>query len=335
MNDHPGLDAMVAEMARQRSDALATLDDPGSAADAIAASARRTGTLLLYAMGGSQHVNRIVAPLYRSLGLDARTMIASAALMAQLPDRARTGLFLSQSGESGEIRALLARPAGAEERFGLTLEPASTLARAVRGAIIAHGGTERAFAATRSIVLSLAMHGAVLERLGELQPGLRKVLARAGAADMREAAAVLAGCDAYVVAGWHAMHGTAESAALSLMELARLPAIGFEGGQFRHGPFELLRPGIGVILLRSAGPDAALVPPTAAAVARTGATLVVVDASDAAPVAEGVRVPLAPGAGLAAATDMVLAFQDLNIAMARATIPQGIGTPRYTTKVTE
>ncbi|TCP34018.1 aminotransferase [Sphingomonas sp. BK235] len=335
MTDHPGLEAMLAEMARQRGDALATLDDPGPAAAAIAESARRTGTLLLYAMGGSQHVNRIVAPLYRALGLDARTMIASAALMAPLPDRARTALFLSQSGESGEIRALLARAAGAEERFALTLEPASTLARAVRAAIVATGGTEHAFAATRSIVLSLAMHGAVLERLGAPQPGLRAVLAAGAVADMRAAAAALAGCDAYVVAGWHAMHGTAESAALSLMELARLPAIGFEGGQFRHGPFELLRPGIGVILLRSAGPDAALVPPTAAAVARTGATLVVVDASGAAPVAEGVRVTLAPGAGLAAATDMVLAFQELNIAMARASIAQGIGTPRYTTKVTE
>lgn len=335
MRDHPGLDAMLAEMARQRDDALATLKAPGPAADAIAESVRRTRSLLLYAMGGSQHVNRIAAPLYRDLGVDARTMIASAALNAPLPERTRTALILSQSGESGEIRQLLARPAGAEERFGLTLEAESTLARSVRAAIVAHGGTEHAFAATRSIVLSLAMHGAVVERLGAPQTALRKVLEGGNTADMTAAAVALDGCDAYVFAGWHAMHGTAESGALSLMELARLPTIGFEGGQFRHGPFELLRPGIGVILLRSAGTDRALVPPTAAAVARTGAALVVLDASGAAPVTEGTCIALTANEGLAAATDMVLALQQLNIVMALKSIPTGVGTPRHTTKVTE
>ncbi|MBW6526431.1 hypothetical protein KZ813_06220 [Sphingomonas sp. RHCKR7] len=335
MGDHPGLTLMLAEMARQRGDALATLDTPGPAVDAIAESARRTGSLLLYAMGGSQHVNRIVAPLYRDLGLDARTMIASAALSAPLPDRPRTALILSQSGESGEIRQLLARPSGSEERFGLTLEPGSTLARGVRAAIVAHGGTEHAFAATRSIVLSLAMHGVILERLGASQGPLRRVLETEAVIDMEEAADTLDGCDAYVFAGWHAMHGTAESAALSLMELARLPSIGFEGGQFRHGPLELLRPGIGVILLRSAGVDAALVPPTATAVARTGAALVILDASGSASLLAGTEVALPANHGLAAATDMVLAVQQLNVAMALRTIPAGIGTPRHTSKVTE
>ncbi|MBB3695656.1 SIS domain-containing protein [Sphingomonas sp. BK580] len=335
MSDHPGLAAMLAEMRRQRADALATLDAPCPAADAIVESVRRTGALLLYAMGGSQHVNRIAAPLYRDLGLDARTMIASAALSAPPPDRPRTALILSQSGESGEIRQLLARPAGSEERYGLTLEPGSTLARSARAAVVAHGGTEHAFAATRSIVLSLAMHGAVLERLGSPQSALRQILGTDAVTDMTAAAETLYGCDAFVFAGWHAMHGTAESAALSLMELARLPSIGFEGGQFRHGPFELLRPGIGVTLLRSAGADAALVPPTAAAVARTGAALVVLDASGSAPLAEGTQVTLAANDGLAAATDMVLALQQLNIAMALKSIPAGIGTPRHTSKVTE
>ncbi|WP_448664100.1 hypothetical protein ACG3SL_05315 [Sphingomonas sp. CJ20] len=139
MSVNPGLALLRAEMARQCRDALATLDASGAVAAEIAASIRATGRLILYAMGGSQHVNRIVEPLYRELGVDCRSMIASEALMAPLPDSRRTALIASQSGRSGEIRALLATPAGAEERFGLTLEPGSTLARAARAVIVAEG----------------------------------------------------------------------------------------------------------------------------------------------------------------------------------------------------
>ena len=154
----PGLELMENEMSRQCADALQTMNQPGSAVDQIVSSIKETGRLILYAMGGSQHVNRIVEPLYRELGIDARSMIASEQLLAPMPDVARTALIASQSGESGEIKQLLATDAGREHRFGLTLEANSTLARSVKASIVATGGTEHAFAATRSIVLTLAMH---------------------------------------------------------------------------------------------------------------------------------------------------------------------------------
>jgi fructoselysine-6-P-deglycase FrlB-like protein len=37
-----------------------------------------------------------------------------------------------------------------------------------------------------------------------------------------------------------AMQGTADAAAFSFMELARIPVLGLEAGQFRHGPFEMI-----------------------------------------------------------------------------------------------
>lgn len=333
MSQHPGLDLMHVEMGRQCSDALATLDAARPIAERIAESIRRTKRLVLYAMGGSQHVNRIAEPLYRDLGIDTRAINASEVLMSPLPDGPRTAVIVSQSGESGEIVELLQTPAGQEERFGLTLESGSTLAKNVKAFIAAAGGTEHAFAATRSIILTVAMHGAVLEALGAPQDQLRAALA-AAPASIEAVDEALAGSDAYIFSGRHSMAGVAESAALSLMELARVPTIGFEGGQFRHGPFEVLRPGLAVLLFRSAACDAPGVAQLAKTSVEGGCNVVLFDASGGAAIDGCVHVELPVGAGLGAAMSMLLALQNFNIAVARRLIPHGIGSPRFTTKVT-
>ena len=138
----------------------------------------------------------------------------------------------------------------------------------------------------------------------------------------------------FVFAGWHAMQGPAESAALSMMELARVPTLGFEGGQFRHGPFEFLRPGLGIILLRSNGPDFPLVAPVVKTASEAGCTVVLLDASGEAAPAGCHHVVLPANRGLAAAMSIVLALQRLNILLAQRYIPAGVGTPRFTSKVT-
>ena len=329
-----GLQRMQAEMARQCADALATIDGVGEAAAEAARSARATPSLLLCGMGGSHHVNAIAEPLYRALGLDCRAENASALLTSPLPPARRTALIASQSGRSGEIVQLVGRQAGAEDRFALTLDGESPLAKACRAALVAHGGPEQAFAATRSILLTLAMHGAILEALGAPQAAFRAILADFRPPSVEAADHALAACDSVVFAGYGAMSGVATSAALSLMELARIPAIGFEGGQFRHGPYEALRPGLGVVLLRSAGADAGLVPPLAEAALQAGCPVLVLDASGTAPVAGCSSLPLPAGEGLAAAAAMLLALQPLNIAMARRRVPGDVGSPLRTSKVT-
>ncbi|WP_448664101.1 hypothetical protein ACG3SL_05320 [Sphingomonas sp. CJ20] len=151
--------------------------------------------------------------------------------------------------------------------------------------------------------------------------------------DIAAVDAAIAECDAFVFAGWHVMQGAAESAALSMMELARVVTIGFEGGQFRHGPLECLRPGLAILLLQSAGPDRGLVRQPAEAAIAAGCRVVLIDAGDA-PVPGALTVPLPVNRGLAAAVSALLTLQHLNIAVARRCIPNGIGTPRFTTKVT-
>jgi fructoselysine-6-P-deglycase FrlB-like protein len=334
MRQDEGLQLMRAEMARECADARASMDSNGAVAGQVVESLRRTGRLVLYAMGGSHYVNAVAAPLYRDCGIDCQAMLASDALTAPLPDTPRTALIASQSGESGEIVELLARLPGAEERYGLTLNAGSTLGTGTRGTLLAAGGPELAFAATRSIILTIALHAAVLEALGQPQEALRAVLASATTAEIGAVDAALAGCDVVVFVGRHALSGVAQSGALSMMELARVPTIGLEAGQFRHGPYEMLRPGVGVVLLRGAGPEGAGIPAIAASTVAAGCATVVFDASGEAALPGCVTLALPPAEGLAAAAAMMLAFQPLNIAVACRGIAAGVGTPLRTSKVT-
>jgi fructoselysine-6-P-deglycase FrlB-like protein len=224
-------------------------------------------------------------------------------------------------------------PAGNERRFGLTLNAGSTVDEACEATLIAHGGPENAFAATRSIILTIAMHATLLEQLGLPQERLRTVLANAMPTDLSAAHHALADCDVIVFSGRHVLQGAAQSAALSLMELARVPAIGLESGQFRHGPFEFLRPGVGVILLRSSGPDIDSIPPIADVCVKAGCTTLVLDASGQ-PLLSGMQIALPQNSGLAAATQMLLSLQHLNIATARRHLSENIGVPQFTSKVT-
>jgi fructoselysine-6-P-deglycase FrlB-like protein len=141
-------------------------------------------------------------------------------------------------------------------------------------------------------------------------------------------------CDAIVFAGRDVMQGVAQSAALSLMELARVTAIGLESGQFRHGPFEFLRPGIGVVLLRSAGADKNSIASIAATCIDAGCTTIVLDASGDALDCECTQVQFPMRDGLAAAAQFLLSLQHFNIVVAKRNIAEAIGTPRFTSKVT-
>jgi fructoselysine-6-P-deglycase FrlB-like protein len=334
MIDHPGVHLMHVEMARQCGDALASMQDAKPGATLVAQASRDAGRLVLYGIGGSHYVNRMVEPLYRAAGIECRAMSPSEALMAPLPDARRVALYVSQSGESGEIVELLARPAAQDRRFGITLNPGSTLGRSVELAIVGAGGPENAFAATRSIVLTLAIHGAILEALGQGMDGLRAVFAADAPAEIGAVDAALVGSEVILFSGRHVMQGVAQSAALSLMELARVPAIGLELGQFRHGPFEFLRPGVAIVLLRSAGPDGPSVAPVAQSALDAGCTTVVFDAADGKLPAGCVCLALPRSAGLAAAAHMLLALQRLNIAVALRRIPTNVGAPLRTSKVT-
>ncbi|MDQ0392333.1 SIS domain-containing protein [Labrys monachus] len=327
-----GLAMIEAEMARQHADALASFHGAGVMAERIADSIGLTGRLTLAAMGGSHWVNRAAAVLYRRLGIEVETEVLSELLITPQPDRPRTVLVTSQSGNSGEVVAFLDRSAGRQERFGLTLDAQSALGSRLPS-LVGVGGPERAFAATRSILVSHALHLAVLKALGMAAEPALAILQAPVLPPLEAALAALAASAALVLSGRAELQGVAESGALCVMELARLPALGLEGGQLRHGPMEMLSADTGVVLLRAAGSSAALAPGLAAACRAAGSPVVVLDVSGEAPVADAVTLALPKAEGMAAILSVLPALQTLLVTFAARRV-RHVGEPVRSTKVT-
>lgn len=326
-----GLLAIDREMARQHGDALASFRNNREIAAKVAESLKRTGKLLLLGMGGSHAVGRAVEPLYRRLGIDAIALPLSEQLGAPLSLDGRTVFVTSQSGESAEVLRWFEETGGNAETFGFTLEGGSFLARKAL-CLVGHGGTERAFAATRSLTVSFALHLAILAALGEDAGKAIDALENPQAPAIGEALAALSGVRSVVTSG-RRLQGLAEAIALGFTELSRAPCFSLEGGQLRHGPMEMLSPEVGVVLFRGDDETTDLVTAMATSVAEAGAKLVLFDASGRPSVPGAVTIAFPPLTGLAAVFAMLPAAQRLMIAFAAARVPNA-GTPVRSTKIT-
>jgi fructoselysine-6-P-deglycase FrlB-like protein len=326
-----GLVAIDREMARQHADALASYEGANDAAQAVAASLRKTGRLLLLGMGGSHAVGRAVEPLYRALGIDAIALPLSEQLGEPLSLEGRTVLVTSQSGESAEVVRWFDETGGTADTFGLTLEGGSFLARTAPS-LVGVGGTELAFAATRSLTVTFALHLAILAALGEEPSAAIAALTAREEPGIEGALAALENVATVVTSG-RRLQGVAEALALGLTELSRRPCFSLEGGQLRHGPMEMLGPAIGVVLFRGKDNTAGLVTAMAVSAVETGAPVLVFDASGEDPVPGTVTLPFKPATGLAAVFAMLPTAQRLMIAFADARV-EDAGTPVRSTKIT-
>ncbi|MDC9811001.1 SIS domain-containing protein [Rhizobium binxianense] len=326
-----GLAAIDREMARQHADAVTSYEAVQPMAARAAASLKKTGGLLLLGMGGSHAVNRAVEPLYRALGIDAIALPLSEQLGQPLRITGRTIFVTSQSGESAEVVRWFKETGGTEETFGLTLEGNSFLA-STAPSLVGTGGTELAFAATRSLTVTFALHLAILAALGE-DPDA--AIAALKAPEDHDIAAALTALEnvATVVTSGRRLQGVAEALALGLTELSRRPCFSLEGGQLRHGPMEMLGPEIGLVLFRGLDETAGLVTVMATSAVETGAPVILFDASEQAPVTGAVTIRFAPATGLAAIFAMLPVAQRLMIAFADARV-ENAGTPVRSTKIT-
>ncbi len=294
-----GLVAIEAEMVRQAADARASFDAARETAAAAAAAMKRTGKALLLGMGGSHAIGRAAEPLYRALGIEALATSLSEQLTAPFPVAGRTILVTSQSGESAEVVRWFAEAGVRTDCFGLTLEGGSFLARSVPS-MVGAGGTEKAFAATRSLTISLAQHTAVAAALGaDPTEPLAAMEAGDDGQDLSAALAALSTVSAVFTSG-RRLRGLAEVIGLGFAELGRVPAAAMEGGQLRHGPMEMLSSAIGIIHFRGDDPTAPLIGALASATVAAGSPTVVFDASEEPPVSGAVTVKVAPSTGFTA-----------------------------------
>lgn len=325
------LAALYSEMGRQTGDSEASILAARPRASEIADALRRTGRLILLGMGGSHAVGRIVEPLYRARGIDAIAVPLSEQLIQPLPLEGRTVIVTSQSGESAEVLRWFRDNQLFESCFGMTMEPSSSLAR-LAPSLIGTGGSEIPFAATRSLTVTLALHAAVLSELGEDLTPLSRVFADLSLPDLSAALALFARVRAIVTSG-RLMQGVAEAIALGLTELSRLPCFSLEGGQFRHGPVEMLAPEQGVVLFRAEDASCDLVTGLANFISQASSPLIVFDASGRPDVEGAVTVRCQTSSGLAAAFSLLPAAQRFMVDFA-ATRVRDIGQPVRSSKIT-
>ncbi|MCB8840412.1 SIS domain-containing protein [Aurantimonas sp. VKM B-3413] len=326
-----GLQAIEREMARQAVDARASFEAGREVAERIAASLRQTGRLLFLGMGGSHAVGRAVEPFYRERGIDAVAIPLSEQLISPLPTGRRTILVTSQSGESAEVLRWFREGGANAETFGLTLEGGSSLGKTLP-CLVGTGGTELAFAATRSLTITFAQHLAILAALGaDPAPALA---ALAGNTDVAvgEAVDAFAGVDTVVTSG-RLLRGLAEAIALGFTELSREPSYALEGGQLRHGPMEMLGPRVGILQFAAQESSAGLVSGLSSACVEAGSPVVVLDASGEKAVPGAVTVSLEPTAGFAAIFRILPVAQRLMVAHAARRV-RDVGTPRRSSKIT-
>jgi fructoselysine-6-P-deglycase FrlB-like protein len=326
-----GRAAIEAEMSRQSRDAVQSFADAATQAQGIAGSIRRTGRLLMLGMGASHALNRMVEPFFRDLGIDALALPVSEQLDQPLPLAGRTVIVASQSGESAEVVRWLGTARPGAECFGLTLNPRATLAAALP-CLIGAGGVETGFAATRSVLVGLALYGRVLAALGVGAAAMVDALRAPVPAETGGAVRALSGVRCIVTSG-RRLAGLAEGLALGLTELSRLPAFALEGGQFRHGPMEMLGPEVSAVFFRGADATGDAVRRLAEAVAEAGSPAVVLDASGAVPAAGAETVLLGRHDGLAALAMLIPVSQRLMLDFAATKVAE-VGRPLRSTKIT-
>ena len=326
-----GLMAIESEMARQHEDAIASFNAARELAGRIADALRQRRRAVLLGMGGSHAVNRMVEVEYRTLGIQAIASTLSEQLYSPLDLGHAVVIVTSQSGESAEVHRLLADLGGHGAAYGITLEGSSALGRTVPS-LVGAGGSEKAFAATRSLTITLALHLAVLSALGlDAEPALAALRARVRL-DVTEAIKLLKPVRAVIFSG-RRLRGLAEAAALSTMELARMPAYALEGGQFRHGPLEALGPSLGAVHFSSDEAAAALVGSLARDTAAGGSPTVVFDTSGSDSIHGDIVLRFPKASGLAASLTMLPTAQRLAIGLAGQRVSD-VGVPVRTTKIT-
>lgn len=325
-----GLELLTAEMSRQFVDAHATLAGCGPVAQA-ANHIRTKGRLMLLGMGGSHWANRMVEPMYRAAGIDATAQALSEYMRAPLPGGPAL-IVTSQSGASGEVLRFL-DDHDDSQIIGLTLAPQSRLAQ-VGLPIVGAGGVELAYAATRSLLVTIAMHAAILRELGLPVQGLEAALAQPiSLGNLTPAIEALATARNAVFVARGSLQGVADAAALSLMELARIPVLGLEAGQFRHGPFEMASAETAVIFLRAQSAEPDNIEGLAAELLSHGVQPIVVDLSGLAAIAGCITLQLPAADGLVAAANGLVGLQAIVVAAAARMVPD-VGTPLWSTKVT-
>lgn len=221
--------------------------------------------VILTGMGGSLHG---AYPAWLALSRDLAVPVAlweSGELVQQAPEAVTARalmIAISQSGESGEVRRLTEldhRPACV---VSITNATRNALADWADIAVATRAGPERT-ASTKTYTAGLAATWLVVAHLTGRAAGASEKLRNLSGtvADMLQSLSAIAetatdhlGHDAPLTCiGRGDSYGSAAMAALLIEEAAKIPCEALTGGQFRHGPLELVRDGFRAVVFPGQG----------------------------------------------------------------------------------
>jgi glucosamine--fructose-6-phosphate aminotransferase (isomerizing) len=199
-------------------------------------------------------------------------------------------VMVSQSGESIEITRLLDKLAGKASILGITNEPDSALARRAELPLVMKAGKE-GIVATRTYVATLAtlavLVGALTNTLEEETKKVRRaVVAMRELLGRREAVTrtLTSALGARPRQLWTIARGpslaSAMAGSLVLKEGSHTAAEALSGGQFRHGPLEMVEAGHSALLFSPAGRTAIIVRRLGDDIAQYGGKVVLVGPKD-------------------------------------------------------
>lgn len=264
--------------------------------------------VLLTGMGASDSA---LWPLWFHLnqhGILAQKVTASE-LIHYLPNLlARPGLCIvvSQSGESIEIQRLAeqihnhrSQGQSTPTLVSLTTTSNNSLSRESDLALYTEAGAEVGVA-TKTFTSTMGLLHLIGRCLtNQLTPATFEELTRVAAAQelllqnwqqwMSPALEALSEVKSYALVGRGPSQAAVYDGALVLQEAVRRMAHGFSGGDFRHGPMEMLGPDLGVLLFNTPGGTLQLSQRLGQDVAQRGGTLVTVGPAETVP---AVHVPL-------------------------------------------
>jgi glucosamine--fructose-6-phosphate aminotransferase (isomerizing) len=251
----------VAERLLMRNGAVAAI------ADRIRRAAPRI--VIVCGRGSSGHVG-----VYLRYLIEARIgLLVSAAAPSivtayrRRPDMANAlFIVISQSGRSPDLvmATQYARQSGALT-LAIVNDEASPVAAAADLVLPIGAGPERAVAATKTVALSMLAGVQLIAALtgeDDLREGLHRVpdrLEKVRGCDWSAWGNGVATASATFVAARGYGFGAAREIALKIIEILRLPALGFSAAELRHGPRAAITPATPVLLLRQNDEAAATV----------------------------------------------------------------------------
>ncbi len=170
---------------------------------------------------------------------------------------------ISQSGESYEIVKILEKTTPDITVVAICNEADSTLVRKATVALLSKAGKEemtstKTFVSTYLVtwLLSLAIHGELDNAsISEIKKAINAVSGLLSSRDqwLNEAVRIIGHSPFVQLVGRGPVFATVQQCALMFMEATRNPASALLGGEFRHGPMEMVKDGFCAVVFAPSG----------------------------------------------------------------------------------